>query len=255
MSLKNIKKKSVLKAPSLLAYGPAGIGKSSFGSTLDKPIFLLTEDGLGTLQVDHFPLAKSWLEIKESLLSLLKEDHDFKSVVLDSADWLEPLIWDHVCKENDWADISSAAYGKGYTAALEIWREYIALTNSLRDQKGMTILNLAHVLIRRFEDPVTESYDRMEIKLHRKAADLLIENSDAVFYMAYKKGTVQTAGKGGTQTKVLNGDRTIFCEEQAAYLAKNRYQLKAEMPFSWKSISDMIRANAKANAEESKEAK
>ena len=101
MSLKNIKNKSVLKAPRLLAYGPAGIGKSSFGSTLDKPIFLLTEDGLGTLQVDHFPLAKSWLEIKESLLSLLKEDHDFKSVVLDSADWLEPLIWDHVCKEND----------------------------------------------------------------------------------------------------------------------------------------------------------
>ena len=130
MSLENIRKKSVVKAPRILAYGPAGIGKSSFGATLENPIFLLTEDGLGTLQVDHFPLAKTWLEIKESLTTLLKEKHTFKSLVLDSADWLEPLIWDHVCKENDWADIGSAAYGKGYTAALEIWREYIALTNA-----------------------------------------------------------------------------------------------------------------------------
>ena len=251
MSLEAIKKKAVLKAPRILAYGPSGIGKSSFGATLEDPIFLLTEDGLGTIQVDHFPLAKKRIDVKESLESLLKDKHSYKTLVLDSADWLEPLIHDFVCEKNDWSDISQGSYGKGYQAALEIWREYIDLTNALRDQKGMTILNLAHVLIRRFEDPVTDSYDRFEIKLHRKAADLLIENSDAVFYMAYKKGVVQTTGKGGSSTKVLNGDRTIFCEETASYLAKNRYQLKPEMPFSWKEISSMIRENAKSNQSDS----
>ena len=50
-----------------------------------------------------------------TLTLLLTEDHEFKVVAIDSLDWLETLLWDHVCQKNGWADISSPAYGKGYT--------------------------------------------------------------------------------------------------------------------------------------------
>jgi hypothetical protein len=40
------------------------------------PIFILTEDGLGRLEVDHFPVAKSYKDVQEALASL-KGEHDF----------------------------------------------------------------------------------------------------------------------------------------------------------------------------------
>ena len=44
MSLADIRTKSKQKPPRLVVYGGAGIGKTTFGSTMPKPIFILTED-------------------------------------------------------------------------------------------------------------------------------------------------------------------------------------------------------------------
>ncbi len=249
MSLSDIREKSQLKPPRLLVYGTAGVGKTSFGAAMDRPIFLLAEDGLGTIQAKHFPVCKTWEEFKGRLETLIKDDHDYKSLIIDSVDWLEPLIWKHVCEKNKWANIDSPGYGKGFTAALEVWREYTGLLGILREQKKMVNCQIAHTIIKRHEDPETEAYDRYTIKLNQKAADVLQENSDCVFFMTYKKGTVKTQGKGGSNVKVVSGDRVIYTEERASHLAKNRYQLPYEMPFDWATIRDAIKGNAPKKVE------
>ena len=60
MSLADIRKKTKLKPPKLVLYGGAGIGKTSFASGMNAPIFALTEDGMGKIQCDHFPVAKDY---------------------------------------------------------------------------------------------------------------------------------------------------------------------------------------------------
>ena len=62
-------------------------------------------------------------------------------------------------------------------------RSMYQILNQLRDEKGMTVLQIAHNQIKRYEDPSQEPHDRHEIKLHRKAADLIVEHSDAVFFL------------------------------------------------------------------------
>ena len=52
MSLADIRKKSKLKPPKIVLYGGAGIGKTSFASGMNAPIFALTEDGMGKI---HLP--------------------------------------------------------------------------------------------------------------------------------------------------------------------------------------------------------
>ena len=195
-------------------------------------------------------MAKSWEEFKGRLETLIKEDHEFKSLIIDSVDWLEPLIWKYVCDKNKWANIDSPGYGRGFTAALDVWREYTDLLSILREQKGMVICQIAHCIIKRHEDPETEAYDRYTIKLNQKASDLLQENSDCVLFMSYKKGTVKTQGKGGSNVKVVSGDRVIYTEERASHLAKNRYQLPYEMPFDWQKIRAEIASNAKPKESE-----
>ena len=102
----------------------------------------------------------------------------------------------------------------------------------------MTVIQIAHNQIRRYEDPSNDPHDRHEIKLHRKAADLLVEHSDAVFFANYKVGTVQVKGKMGMTTKTVAGDRTIFTEQAPGYMDKNRYGLPSEMPFEWATIRE-----------------
>ena len=95
-------------------------------------MFVLTEDGLGKLQVPHFPLATSYAEVAEALDALLDEDHAYSTVVVDSVDWLEPLIWAEACRRNGWQSIESPGFGKGYglpgPAALST-KHTLAITN------------------------------------------------------------------------------------------------------------------------------
>ncbi|MBF0310820.1 MAG: AAA family ATPase [Magnetococcales bacterium] len=100
ISLASLNRQQALLPPRILVYGVAGVGKSTLAACAPKPVFILTEDGLGLLQVTSFPISRTFGEVLEALDSLLIEQHDFESVVMDSVDWLEPLIWAEVCRIN-----------------------------------------------------------------------------------------------------------------------------------------------------------
>ena len=112
MSLANIRKKAKQKPPRIVLYGGAGIGKTFFAASMNKPIFVLTEDGMGKIEADHFPLATSFEDVLKNLQSLIDNDNDYKTLVVDSLDWLEPLIWDKACQDNNWKSIEQPGYGK-----------------------------------------------------------------------------------------------------------------------------------------------
>ena len=63
MSLSNIRKKAKQKPPRIVLYGGAGVGKTFYAASTNKPIFILTEDGMGKIEADHFPLAQSFEEV------------------------------------------------------------------------------------------------------------------------------------------------------------------------------------------------
>jgi len=236
MSLANIRKKAKQKPPRIVLYGGAGIGKTFFAASMNKPIFVLTEDGMGKIEADHFPLSESFEDVLKNLQSLIDNENDYKTLVVDSLDWLEPLIWDKACQDNNFKSIESVGYGKGYVEALKYWRIYLNLLNELRE-KGYTIMQIAHNQIKRFESPEIEAYDRHELKLHRKTADLILEHSDCCFFANFKLGTVQVKGKGGNMTtKAVAGDRVVYTVEKPAYLAKNRYALPESLPFDWETV-------------------
>ncbi|MDG4574447.1 MAG: ATP-binding protein [Defluviicoccus sp.] len=242
ISLNELKRKTALAAPRILVHGVAGVGKTTFAAGAPAPVFVCTEDGLGTLAATHFPLARTFDAVMEALAALYTESHAFETVVVDSVDWLEPLIWQKACQENGWKDLEQPGFGKGYVAALEFWRQYLEGLNALRDERGMAVIQIAHTDIKRFDSPEHEPYDRYVIKLHTRAAALLQEHSDVVLFANYRISTVKSdVGFNKKVTRALgSGERVLYTAERPAFLAKNRYGLPDSLPLSWAAFMDAM---------------
>lgn len=233
----SIKNTSEPKPPRILIYGTHGIGKSTFGALAPNPVFIQTEDGLDAIDVPHFPLATSYNDVLKYLQELATQDHNYKTLVIDSVDWLERLMHDRLCQERGAKAISDIPYGKGYEMVLDIWREYITAINWLRDNKNMTVLQIAHAEIKRFENPETEGYDRYQIKLHPKAGALIEEHSDIVLFANYFVATKKSGEGFKEKTKAIgSGDRFLYTQERPAFKAKSRYSLPQQIPFDKEGV-------------------
>ncbi|MBF0140229.1 MAG: ATP-binding protein [Magnetococcales bacterium] len=231
-----------LKAPRITTYGVAGVGKTSFGASAPKPVFILTEDGLGRIQATSFPLAKTFSDVMSAIDALLQEQHDFETVVIDSLDWLEPLVWADVCRQQGVENLENIGYGKGYVFALDLWRAYLDKLDRLRDEKNMVVIQIAHSIIKRFDSPEHEPYDRYEIKLHAKAAALVQEHSDCVLFANYRISTTKAdvGFKKTVNRAVGSGERVLYTQEKPAFLAKNRYNLPPELPMDWSVLQGCL---------------
>ena len=238
--LKSISRNDTMSSPRVLVYGIEGIGKSTFAAGAPDPIFILTEDGLGSLDVEHFPIAQSLDNVMDAIGSLYAEDHPYKTVVLDSLDWLEAIIHREMEEKYDAKDL---AYGKGAMIAAHKWREVLDGMNALRNDKKMIVIFLAHNTIKRFDSPEVEPFDRYQPKLQERSSAVVREWADAVMFANYKTivkkddvGFNKTVARG-----ISSGERMLYTTERPAYMAKNRYSLPDIIPMTWEAFANAIK--------------
>jgi hypothetical protein len=235
ISLSSLRRTSVRRPPRLFLYGIHGVGKSTFAAAAPNPVFIQTEDGLGALDVQAFPLAKSFDDVMESIGSLYEEEHDFSTLCIDSVDWLEQLIFRDVAAEQKVSSIEDIGYGKGYVFASSRWATLLEGLDLLRNEKNMAIALIGHAQIRRFEDPMVDGYDRYSPDLHKVASATLCEWSDVVAFVNFRVATKQIdAGFNRKVAKgVGSGTRTMYLEERPAFTAKSRWRIGSDCPLDW----------------------
>lgn len=213
----------VSKPPRICIYGNHGIGKSTLAGQFPNPIFISTEDGLDPLDVVSFPKATKFADVENNIRNLIRDEHDFRTVVVDTVDWLvEPLITKHIEGQYDAKELS---YGKGAVMIAEEFRDILQGLDVLRLRRYMNIVVIAHAEIRRFENPLTEPYDQYKPKLPARCNALLQEWLDVLAFATFRVIIKKTdVGFNNKVTRgVSTGDRQLHLVESPAYLAKNRY--------------------------------
>ena len=232
------------RPPRILIYGTESIGQSTFASMAPAPIFIQTEDGLGEIDCDKFPLANTLQDVLNPLSALLVEEHDYQTVVIDSLDWLERLVWDELCRQYHVNTIEKVdgGFSKGYTHALTPWRRILALLDRLRLERGMLVLAIAPSKVEKFDDPESTSYDRYSPRLHKHVGGLVCEWADAVLF-ATRKIRVQSEDAGFNRKRGIafglgkeGGERVLRTMGSPSCVAKSRYPLPEELPLDWPSF-------------------
>jgi phage nucleotide-binding protein len=100
-------------------YGREGIGKTTFASQYEKPLFIMTENGAKNLPVYEVKCT-SWNAKGDetSFLNICKEiakgNHQFKTIVIDTIDNLVKYCSDYVCEKQGIEHESDLGYSKGW---------------------------------------------------------------------------------------------------------------------------------------------
>lgn len=225
----------------ILVYGPHGLGKTTFSSTFEKAILARIEDGAQNLSVPTFPgLIEAYPQMFDVIDALHEPGHPYKTLGVDSLDWLEPLVWAQLLankkeedpeKYKDFDSIEDFGYGKGYAMADNLWRSVLAGFDSLRNNMGMQIVLIAHLEAKNVSLPTSEPFDQYQIKLHKRANELFQEWADMILLLDQQ--TVIKKDDVGFNRKVARGtgqgQRVIFTDHRPAYKAKNRWSLPSEI--------------------------
>ena len=232
--LSKITKGKIKKPFVLVVYGADGCGKSTFAAGSPNPIFLGTEQGTNHLDVARFPTPRHWDDVLQAVTELATLEHDYKTLVIDSLDWLEPMVHKEVCKRYGKKSIEQAAggYGKGYIEAVDEFLTLKDKLNELRESRGMNVILIAHAQISNFNDPENQQeYQRFELKLHKKAGAVFREYADAVLFTSFQVYSSKDADSGKVRS-VGSSQRIMYTERRPGFDAKNRLGLPFTLALS-----------------------
>jgi hypothetical protein len=247
MTLASVTRGKVEAPYRLLIHGTDGVGKTTFGADAPDPIFLGTEDGTGHLDVARFPTPESWDDLKDAIATLTADAGGFKTLVLDSLDWAEPMLHAKLCREHNVSIVEDlgGGYGKWVGIVVDQWRSLLAQLERLQRTQGMHVILIAHSFIKQFANPEGLDYSRYVLKLADKSGALCREWVKGCYFAQY-----ETFAEKDKQTKrvkgVSTGARLLYTQRTAAYDAKDRYGLPEALPLSW----DEFEAAAKSGASE-----
>ena len=231
----------------VLLYGQEGVGKTTWANEAPGALFLSCEDGGGDLDLARIQ-CNTWGEFRDYVKQILRDGPEgYKTLVVDTINGFERLLFEYICRSAKVDSIEEVAggFGKGYTRAAEEMSGLQQDLDKIRSKHNLPIILLGHAHVKAFNDPNGPSYDKYELRMNAKTAAIWSAWVDAQLFACYDV-TVKGGRRNGSLTdptqkgKATEVSRVIYTTKDAAYDAKNRYNLPEELPLKWGSFSKAI---------------
>lgn len=243
---KPLNNKKVMNPLKILVYGDNGVGKSCFAAKAKNPIFLDLEGNIEHLpEVDipadavfHKERIRSFKELEQTLQLLLNQEHEFKTLVIDSLDTLYSL-----CMKKIKLPSGERPYGGDHRLCAQEFSALCWTLDALREKKKMSVVLLAHAKIKTVDNPFVNVYDRWETTLNESIFRILMDWVSGVFFavkeVAFKKDEHD-------KERIMPHNQTsrwLYTSGNAAYFAKNTYSLPERIAMDWDSMTRLILKN------------
>jgi hypothetical protein len=216
----------------IYAYAAEKWGKTSWAAYAPEPIFIMTEGETGLLtlleagripETAHFPDdCKAWGALWANVQAILKEDHSYKTLVIDTSNGAERLCKQHVLQTEFKGKLFSKdgynSFGKGDDATALTWTKFLALLDEVRAVRNMGIILLAHTRTKGVTNLDGEDYDQIRPEGIEKLWTLTHKWADAIVYGGYDTAENENG-------KVVSKGRYLRTTGSLATVAGNRYGL------------------------------
>jgi hypothetical protein len=215
--------------------GDSGLGKTSLAATFPKPIVIRSEDGLQAIPESHrpdaFPLISKVESLWEQLTALVKEEHDYQTVIIDSVTALERLFIQYVVdtdpKKPRSINQALGGYGAGLSAVATMHQRVRKACGVLNERRNMHIVFVSHADTETIELPDQDAYTRYNLRIGKKSCAPYIDDSDVVGFL---KLVTFTTGDGDRKKAISDGSRELVTYVTAANVSKNRYGITENIP-------------------------
>lgn len=239
IDLKSLSKPKADRPIIITLFGEGGMGKTTLAAMFPRPVFIRTEDGTASLtgndEVSLFPIARSSQDVLDQIEALATQDHDFKTLVVDSITQLATLIEAEIVEADPKAKSINQAgggYGAGYNTAADRHRMVREWAGALAYDKGMNVVFIGHADTETLDLPDMDAFGRYTVRLHKKSLPHYTDNVDAVCMIRLKSFV---RGDGDKKRAVSTGEREIICYPQASSVTKNRFDITQPLPFSFET--------------------
>ena len=232
MSLSEMLRDSNKSRPmTVTLYGPPGVGKTTAACTwFPKPIVIAVEDGLASLgdnQPAATPLIQRFEQIEEFIKALGNEDHQYKTLVIDSVTRAARMCETELCqREGKGINAVMGGYGAGRNWVSEQLQNMALLCQKLSAYKNMNVVFIGHEGVETITPPDSDPYDRYTLRCHKSYADPFINDCDLVGHLR-----VQTTvyGADGKKRVRSDGSRTLQLTAHPSTVSKNRFGIKEDV--------------------------
>jgi len=223
----------------VVLFGTPGVGKSTLAAAAPAPFFIDLEGGLREIAAQKTQRLYSYDQFIAGLTFATKRD--CKTVVIDSITALEEMLMPRaieaynssVDKEKLRVDsFPKIPWGKGPDFLAVEWRKVMRLFERLQ-AFGKNVLMIGHDKIEAVKDPQYENYERVNMRVEKKSAAVIIEESDAVLFANIPR-YVQEKEDGKGNIARASGERVIRCVESPSCVSKNRFRMPETIPMDAK---------------------
>jgi hypothetical protein len=224
------------RPPILTICGDAGTGKTNLAATFPDPIFIRAEDGLqavpANIRPDAFPVVKTSEQLFEQMMALIKEPHEYSTLVIDSVSKLEEIFIREILESDGRAKGINQAlggYGNGPAAVAAKHATVRRYAGALNERRKMAVIFIAHADIETMRPPDQDDYTRYSLRMMPKGLPHYVDDVDLVGFVRLCSAL---RGDDDERKKVISdGSRELITYATAASVAKNRFGIEAALPF------------------------
>lgn len=208
--------------------GEPGSGKTSCACTWPKPFLIRTQGEAVPRDIDPDNTPMSIGEttseelLHQQLLALIRDDHEYKTVIIDSITGLEQMFISEILAEDPKArGINQAfgGYGNGHAAVAAKHARVRKAAEMLR-QKGINVVFLAHSDITRIDPPDGDGYTQYGLRLNSKSTAPYVDSVDVVGQIKLQRAVIQAEGEH--KRAIGTGSRVLVTYLTPSAVTKNR---------------------------------